>query len=92
MLHIGIPRSVVSAIKALYKDVKHYVKVGDLVEYVFTAQTGVRQGCPLSPLLFIIATDAMIRVICSRIPSGDLNVRAFADDIGIVLRHFNRYK
>ena len=41
---------------------------------------GVKQGCPLSPLLFIIAYDPLLYSL-SRIP--DIRCFAFADDLAI---------
>ena len=49
----------------------------------FRLESGVRQGCPLSPLLFAVCVDILLRMIAQRL--GDATVRAFADDIAAVL-------
>jgi len=46
-------------------------------------QRGVRQGCPISPLLFAASVDVLLRILDTRIPGGIF--KAFADDIGAVL-------
>jgi endonuclease/exonuclease/phosphatase (EEP) superfamily protein YafD len=48
----------------------------------FTAITGVKQGCPLSPLLYIMIFDLLV----SNLPNlKDYFARAYMDDIAIVM-------
>lgn len=60
-------------------------------------ENGIRQGCPLAPMLFILAVDLFVRAIhaarqCPGIeiqsPCGSINipVAAFADDLTLFLR------
>jgi hypothetical protein len=51
---------------------------------------GVLQGCPLSGFVFVVATDAMLRGMCSSLSSrGHSLLRAAADDLGAALQRMS---
>ena len=47
---IGIPLQIIKAIQAHYHFNSHFVRVNGTLKFVFTARSGVRQGCPLSSI------------------------------------------
>ena len=60
---MGIPAKYISAIKSLYRDPSFCVKIGDSLSSWRRQVRGIRQGCPLSPYLFIIVMTVMFRDI-----------------------------
>ena len=70
-------------IKMLYHQHGCQINFGGEVSEGFPIHTGIRQGCPLSPLLFALVIDILLRRIKRLLP--DVHVRAFADDIALVI-------
>src|ERR1700712_2607442 len=84
----NIPAKIIRLIRALYENascsVLHCGKLSD----EFTVKTGVRQGCVLSPLLFITVLDEVLRETVQRGQQGiwwtltkKLDDLDFADDV-----------
>ena len=61
MRHNGIPNKYVSVIKETYQGMTCRILHGDDMSESFNVQTGVRQECLLSPFLFLLAIDWVMR-------------------------------
>lgn len=51
---IGMPTKMLAAVRSLYKDVSACVRVNGLYTDWFNVESGLRQGCSLSTILFNI--------------------------------------
>ena len=61
-----------------YQNNTHYIRVKGNVYPSFCTSSGVRQGCPLSLVLFAIVADVLLRRLHTCLPH--CMTRAFADD------------
>ena len=70
MRHYGLPQKIVSLIKLFYERFECGVIIRVGVSDFFEVQTGVRQVCLLSPLLFLILNDHGMRITNERSRRG----------------------
>jgi len=87
----GLPKKLVDVIQSLYTDCCSAIRINGDISGWFQLTTAVRQGCILSPLLFAIAIDWVMRRVMERSDAGiswmyesklaDLD---FADDIALL--------
>ena len=72
-----LPPSIISLVQGLLHEVKVSPVLGLPTRAWIPINRGVKQGCPLSPLLFILALDPIVR----EIEEGGVPVYAYADDM-----------
>ncbi|XP_043862778.1 uncharacterized protein LOC122756630 [Drosophila santomea] len=86
----GVPANLIAIIKSMYDDANLAVLHNGKTSAPFQTNTGIRQGCPLSPLLFNIVVDELMSEVCSSKRGitwnltrhlGDLD---YADDICLI--------
>jgi len=70
LINLGVPKKIVSLIRSSYDGFACKVLHNGLLSEPFTSISGVRQGCLLSPLLFIIIMDAVVRRSSVNEPRG----------------------
>eukprot|EP00644_Phytophthora_capsici_P019127 jgi/Phyca11/133358/e_gw1.424.3.1 len=61
----GYPTIFVEAVKELRSNTTARFLANGFHSRTITVTSGIRQGCPLAPLLFILALDALYRAIDS---------------------------
>ncbi len=89
--HYGIPIKLTSLIKNSYEGMTCRVAHGGHFTKSFAVRTGVRQGCLLSPFLFLLAIDWILKKTTAGKRNGiqwtlgnQLNDLDFADDIALL--------
>jgi len=89
--HYGVPVKIVNLIASLYENFECRVAHDGLITEKFAVQTGVRQGCILSPLLFSLAMDWTMRQVTHNNPHGipwtptaPLEDLDYADDLALL--------
>ncbi|KAI0515590.1 hypothetical protein KFK09_008255 [Dendrobium nobile] len=91
MLQKGFPEAFVTWIKGCISDVHFSICLNGYLEGFFKSTSGLRQGCPLSPLLFCIAMDGLSQILSDTHNFKGINCKDFhishlmyADDLLVV--------
>ena len=80
---IGVPRGYRNILWALFHNVHAIPAVGAKTKVRIPMLDGLKQGCPLSCLLFILAIDVLL-MHANQVPEVD--PRCFADDLAVGFR------
>ena len=87
---IHVPNSLISLIKESNTDLTSIIEVNGFLGNRIEIQRGVRQGCPLSALLFILGIEPLLRnlqespYVKSKFQT---KVSAYADDVVLFIKH-----
>ena len=82
---LGLPRCALNMIQAFYDNNRCMVQTNGFCPGCFGMTACVRQGCPLSPLLYIVCADLLIERIRSQVPSAV--IRTYADDTAVLMQN-----
>jgi exonuclease III/ribonuclease HI len=87
LVHFGLPIWVIRAIRALLHQVSVSPHFGECTGEWIRIRRGVKQGCPLSPWIFAMAMDVLIR----RLRARGVDVYAYVDDIALGTQDFRKF-
>lgn len=96
----GFPNRLVEVLRLLYTDLETCLVVNGHTSEPITVSRGIRQGCPLSALLFVLCIEPLLQQIqkCTSIRGfplpgqGEVKVAAYADDISLFIRNMDNYR
>ncbi|CAI5465920.1 unnamed protein product [Closterium sp. Yama58-4] len=89
--HLGLPPPFVHWVRLMHSDTSTCIAVNSLAGPLFPVHTGVRQGCPLAPLLFVCVIEIFHRYMSLHLPGFPLSpvtrrlMACYADDVTIFL-------
>jgi len=85
---LKVPEVIIGAVMNTYAGATTYFELATGKTYPITIKRGVKQGDPMSPLLFNIATDPLMCKLNElpgvQSPVGHMSALAYADDIALV--------
>ena len=97
--HVGFPPNIYNMIEQLYKDTRSNVLVNSFITRRIQQERGVKQGCPVSALLFILAIEPLLELLRSSssltgIAKGKLKKKiiAYADDVTMLVENEEQLK
>ena len=94
--HIGVPPDLVTLIMNAYTGASSVIKTPQGNTNAIPLRAGVKQGCPLSPILFNLCIELILRMVkdkAAKLKSGScsyhgaaISCLAYADDLVIIAR------
>ena len=92
--HLNVPRSLIDLVMNVYTDATTVVRTPAGVTSAIPILSGVKQGCPLSPILFNLSVEIILRAILAKAKSVGqakhhgcpILVLAYADDLVLIAR------
>lgn len=96
---LGLPEQMLDVVMDLYDGARTRTMTPEGPTDPVTIKSGVKQGCPLSPIIFNLAMEPMIRAVLEKqelhgyringpAPRGvTVNILAYADDLAIIAKN-----
>ena len=88
----GFGPSIINWVRVFYNKTENCIVNNGWASNFFETRRGVRQGCPLSPYLFILAADVMAKAIRNNtsikgisINNQEVKISQYADDTTLIL-------
>lgn len=86
----GVPSSLIAIWSSMYDGCTTRVRTADGFTAPISIRSGVRQGCPLSPIIFDLTIDSVVRAAADTEDVGyafhdsRFNILAYADDLALI--------
>lgn len=82
--HMGFGPSFISWVKLLYSNIRSAILINGYTSNPFWPSRGVRQGCPLSPLLYVISIEVLAANLRSHPSIVGLRLRGIPDPLPVL--------
>uniref|UniRef100_A0A803SWX8 Reverse transcriptase domain-containing protein n=1 Tax=Anolis carolinensis TaxID=28377 RepID=A0A803SWX8_ANOCA len=94
MGNYGFDISFIKIVKELYSNSRARIRVNEGLTKYFKTERGVKQGCPLSPLLFALAMEPLAdrignngRIKGYQIRNKEVKINLYADDVLLIMEN-----
>ena len=82
---LNVSRNIINWIQVMYTNITSQVQINGALSEEILIMRGIRQGCPLSMLLFVIALETLARSLKTdntiQSPYNDMGLQQYADDL-----------
>ncbi|RLU16755.1 hypothetical protein DMN91_010823 [Ooceraea biroi] len=92
LVRAGVPSGLINIWGSMYDGCTTRVRAVDGFTAPIPIRSGVRQGCPLSPIIFDLVIDSVVRAAAELADVGydilgqTFNILAYADDLALIAR------
>ena len=93
MIKLSITGNIYKSIKSMYKTCNYAIKINNMASKTFSSNTGVKQGCTLSPLLSNLYQNDLHDIFddtCFPVKLGNMNINSLSWANDLVLFSTNK--
>lgn len=72
MTHLGFGIDLIRWTMSCLTFVSFAILINGATTHFFKSHRGLRQGCPMSPLLFVLITEGLSRILAATVSNGEL--------------------